>query len=81
MDDYDETFRDIRVILRDGTVQPARSSTNHVEWRCVCQLQTTALTVSCKPPYPDTICPSCQRRYKFRPPIDAVAEIDQDDPG
>ena len=77
---YGPTYRDIRVILRNGTVHPGRATSDFAKWRCTCRLSWYPLEVACLPPYAETACPSCQRRYKFQPAIDAVKEVDQEIP-
>jgi hypothetical protein len=76
MDGDQPLFCDIRVVLRNGTIQLGRETTDHASWRCVCRLQLRALTVTTRPPYTETTCPSCQRRYKFEPADNAVVETE-----
>ena len=77
---YGQPYRDTRVILRNGAVHPARATSDLAKWRCTCGLTLYSLEVACLPPYAETACPSCHRRYRFQPDIDAVKEVDQEDP-
>ena len=69
---YGPTYRDIRVIVRNGLVHHARATSDVAKWRCTCGLTWYPLEVCCLPPYAATACSSRQRRYEFQPAIDAV---------
>ena len=63
------------LLMRDGRRATAQVIANIVTWACACGRLGYPLLALSSPTEPATVCPSCQRRYRFFEERDRVEEI------